>query len=151
MPSCSGDGACFTDCFCGCYDPITDEDHEVCTCGHREHKKRYCREAPCVHNCEFVKCTNFDLCKTSIPQRELVPGTDMCHECWAYRGKLTKSAEPEECVVCLDKKIVVELSCHSSHKICLDCWDKTIHSQAYPSKCPLCRAAIGAWKFNPSN
>jgi hypothetical protein len=155
MSNCEGKGTCYEHCACECYDAETDEDYEVCSCGHRIHKLKYCRKDPCVHNCEFIKCKNFDICGISTPEWDMKnhPGGEvgLCFECWAYRGKLKKTPTMDECGICLEDKILVELSCHSLHKICIDCWDKSIHSKKYPSICPLCRKTIGSWKFNMSS
>ena len=77
-----------------------------------------------------------------------IPGQDMCFECWAYRGKLKKTSSPEECPVCMDEKLLVILSCHETHKICLECLDKTNESK-HVTKCPLCRKSIGNLKLYP--
>jgi hypothetical protein len=152
MSSCEGNGACYKYCECKCYDAETDEDHKVCSCGHRIHNVKFCRKDPCEHNCEFIKCKNFDICHVSTPQWNMAehPGGELglCFECWAYRGELKETSLLEECGICLEDKIVIELSCHPTHKICLECWDKTIKTQKFPSKCPLCRKVIGKWKFN---
>jgi hypothetical protein len=37
MANCQGDGSCYKYCECECYDAETDEDYEVCACGHRSH------------------------------------------------------------------------------------------------------------------
>jgi hypothetical protein len=154
MSNCKEDGSCYKHCACECYDPETDKDNEICRCGCRSHKLKYCRKNPCIYNCELIKCENFDICGISTPKWDTInhPGgvVGLCFECWAYRGKLKKTSEHQECGVCLEDKVVLELSCHSTHKICLECWDKSIHSQKYPSKCPICRKVLGAWKFNLS-
>ena len=152
MSECKGDGECYKHCECECYDPETDEDHEVCTCGCRGHNLRYCRKAPCVHNCETIKCKNYDICGISTPKWNMTnhPGGDvgLCFDCWAYRGELKKTSEREECSICYENKILVELSCHPAHKLCMSCWEKTINSKKFPSECPLCRKVIGSWKYN---
>ena len=154
MSNCEGNGKCYIDCSCECYDAETDIDHKVCTCGHRSHNMKYCRKDPCVHNCEFIKCKNFDICGISTPKWDMDnhPGgaIGLCFECWSYRGDLKQTIKPEECCICSEEKILLELSCHSTHKLCLDCWEKTINSQKFPSKCPLCRKDIGCWKINSS-
>jgi len=145
MSDCKGKGTCFKDCFCN-------EDDEICYCGHRIHGVRYCRKEPCIHNCEMIKCKNFDTCGQSSPQwaMDMHPGGHfrLCFDCWAYRGEMKKTSQPENCSICYEDKIVVELSCHSTHKLCLECWDKTINYKRFPSECPLCRKVIGAWKRN---
>lgn len=152
MSNCEGKGTCYEHCSCECYNAETDEDYEVCSCGHRNHNLKYCRKNPCVHNCEFIKCKNFDICGISTPEWDMKnhPGGEvgLCFQCWAYRGELKKTSTEEECGICLEDKILVELSCHSLHKICIECWDKTINSKKSPSICPLCRKVIGSWKFN---
>ena len=152
MANCQGDGSCYKYCECECYDAETDEDYEVCSCGHRSHNVKYSRKEACVHNCDFIKCKNFHICGISTPEWDMAnhPGgaLGLCFNCWAYRGELKQTSEPEECSICSEDKIVVELSCHPTHKMCVECWDKTIDSKKFPSKCPLCRKAIGAWKVN---
>ncbi len=37
MANCQGDGSCYKYCECECYDAETDEDYEVCACGHHSH------------------------------------------------------------------------------------------------------------------
>ena len=150
MSSCSGDGSCFEHCFCMCYDLETDEDHLVCTCGHRIHVDRYCRQSPCPYNCVFMKCKNFDNCGISMPKWDMMnhPGgvLGLCFNCWAYKGELKRTSEPQECPICCEEKILVELQCHSTHKICFECWNKTIDAKKAPSSCPICRKRIGGWK-----
>jgi len=152
MVICEGDGSCFKYCECTCYDKETDKDHENCICGHRIHSVKYCRQQPCPHNCELRKCKNFDSCGVSTPLWNMMnhPGgaVGLCFECWAYRGELKRTTTNEECGICMEEKILVELSCHPTHKICAECWEKTIDSKQYPSTCPLCRKSIGAWKVN---
>ncbi len=149
--SCSGDGTCFQDCLCMCYNPETDEDHLECTCGHRVHDLRYCRKSPCPFNCVFVKCKNFNVCGTTMPKWDMMthPGgaLGLCFSCWAYNGELKETSQSEECPICREDKILVQLKCHSTHKVCMDCWNKTIDSKAPPSTCPMCRTSIGGWKF----
>jgi len=152
MTECTGNGKCFELCECICYDIETDIDHEVCSCGHRSHNVRFCRKGPCVHNCEFIKCKNFNICKTSSPKWYIDEhpgsGVGLCFNCWAYRGKMRNVEEPADCGICYENKILIELDCHPTHKLCLECWDKTIDSKPYPSRCPICRKALGSWKFN---
>ena len=152
MANCQGDGSCYKDCLCYCYDSETDEDYEVCSCGHRSHNVKYCRKDACVHNCDFIKCKNFQICGISTPEWSMAqhPGGELglCRNCWAYRGELKQTSEPEECIICFEDKIVVELSCHPTHKMCIECWEKNIDSKNFPSKCPICRKVIGAWKVN---
>ena len=150
MTDCSGNGLCFKECFCICYDEVTDVDYDVCICGHRAHNVKYCRAEACKYDCKFQICKNFEICNMVMPAwcYDRFPGDGACFDCWAYYGPMTKSDKDEECAICLEDKIVVGLSCHPSHKICFGCWDKTITSQPYPSQCPLCRTAIGGWKLN---
>lgn len=151
MANCEGNGTCYEYCECECYDIETNEDYETCTCGHRNHSLKYCRKNTCINNCEFIKCKNFDSCGISTPMWDMInhPGGDvgLCFKCWAYHGELKKTSTAEECYCCCENKILVELSCHSTHKICFDCWNKTIDSKKVPSECPLCRKSIGSWKF----
>lgn len=148
MANCKGNGECYESCSCGCYDAETDKDYEVCTCGHRSHNLEYCRKDSCIHNCEFIKCKNFEICDISAPKWAYPPGCDLCYHCWKYNGEMKKMSETSECCICLEDKILVELSCHSTHRICIECWNKSVHSKKYPSECPLCRKVIGAWKYN---
>lgn len=150
MPNCSGNGVCFRECFCDCYDEATNIDHDECVCGHRSHNVTYCRTVACVHKCEFQKCKNFEICSKEMPAwaYDRFPGNGSCFDCWAYFGTMKKSSVAEECAICLEDKIVVGLACHSTHQICFDCWNKTIASKPYPSQCPLCRTEIGGWKLN---
>lgn len=150
MQVCKGNGACFKRCACSCYDPITDVDNDVCTCGCRAHSVEYCRAAPCTHDCKLVQCKNFGVCGIQAPkwQFDLFPEghNRLCFDCWAYRGVLKQTEEVELCTICFETKQLVVLSCHASHKLCLTCWDTTINSRATvldPSSCPLCRKVIG--------
>lgn len=148
MSACGGNGLCFNECYCICFDEETDVDNEVCTCGHREHNVKYCRTMDC--SCEMVQCKNFAVCATVMPgwSFDRIPGSGLCFDCWAYRGLMKKSSEVEGCAICMEEKVVIGLSCHPTHKMCLECWDKTIESKPFPSCCPLCRASIGGWKLN---
>jgi len=154
MSACEGDGTCYTWCECMCFDSDTFEYHETCSCGHRSHTLKFCRENPCIHNCELIKCTNFDICGYSMPEYESSQQKNrgreqgLCYNCWYYHGKLKKTSEPEDCCICFEEKILVELSCHSTHKLCFDCWDKSIKAKKLPSTCPQCRKQIGFGKYN---
>jgi hypothetical protein len=154
MSNCEGDGKCYKYCECECYDYARNIVFDICSCGHRSHNLKYCRVDTCIHNCKFIKCNNFDTCGISTPEWDMMnhPGGEMglCFKCWAYYGKLKRTSQPENCAICLEDKILVELSCHSTHKLCIDCWDKTVDAKKFPSECPLCRKHIGSWKYNPS-
>jgi hypothetical protein len=148
---CTGDGRCFTQCYCICYNKDTDEDHPICICGHRTHGTEYCRKEPCIYKCRYIQCKNFVICGISMPKwsMEQIPVGNMCFNCWAYRGNM-EASQIEECIICNMEKQVIVLQCHSTHKICLECWDKATHSKKYPSTCPFCRKDIGGWKCNSS-
>ena len=150
MSSCKGNGECFRQCYCVCYNEDTDEDHLVCTCGHRTHKIPYCREQPCMYNCDFIKCKNYDICGISVPKWDMMnhPGGELglCFTCWAYNGEMKKTLEPDNCPVCYEDKVLIELSCSRLHKVCKECWDKTTESKGCQTSCPMCRKYIGKWK-----
>lgn len=148
MLLCKGDGTCFEQCYCVCYDPVTDEDYDECICGRGGKGACYLKTFEC--SCTLIECKNFDICKKALPKwaYDRLPGIGLCFDCWAYRGVMKKSDLAEECAICLDTKIVVSLECHHLHKLCLECWEKTIDSKPFPSCCPLCRKTIGAWKVN---
>jgi len=150
MQTCKGNGECFKRCSCTCYDPITDVDHDVCTCGCRAHTMEFCRAASCKYDCEMVQCKNFGICGYAAPhwyfERFPEGYKGLCFDCWAYRGVLIQTKEHEVCSICLETKQLVQLSCHPSHKLCIGCWDATINSKLAvltPSLCPLCRKVIG--------
>jgi hypothetical protein len=109
--------------------------------------RRCVRENPQL--LERRKCKNYDICGAEMlsVSMDKIPGQNMCFECWASRGELKKTYSPEECPVCMDEKLLVELSCHNTHKICLECLDKTNESK-HVTNCPLCRKSIGNWKLN---
>jgi len=65
MTSCGGDGTCLKQCFCECYNEDTNEDNEICVCGHREHSLYgYCPS----NCCKPVKCGNYKYCGVKIPK-----------------------------------------------------------------------------------
>lgn len=152
MP-CNGDGTCFNQCFCGCYDDEACEiESEVCTCGHRAHKKHigsegifdiYCRKN-CPMNCQLEECNNFRLCDIKQPLWLLNTNNGMCLQCAITIGKIKFLDIQDDCPICLETKDMIQISC-GKHKVCLDCW-KGVSKSAGKTACPLCREHIWAWR-----
>lgn len=120
--SCTGDGICLQQCT------------------HRAHNG-YC-PSTCRYNCKPVECHNFQLCGQKRPQRLLDSHNGMCMDCAINYGKMTTTNEIKECVICMEQKTMVQLSCQR-HSTCITCWKRICDTtQSYPARCPLCREGI---------
>jgi len=145
MSDCDGSGFCLETCFCRCYDEDTGEDFEVCTCGHREHRKnpahddyRFCASvSSCIHNCKLIPCNLFELCGMKITPAEAKFCEDMCTECHKKYGKVVKTEEMAECPICYDTKQMISIRCN--HKFCWECYKQSCVGGILEVKCPLCR------------
>ena len=151
MAECTGRGECFDQCCCICCDDEECEiPSEICSCGHREHKKFiggdtecdiYCKE-DCSYNCKLIECHNFRLCGQKRPQQELNWHNDMCMNCAISIGKIKFLDIKEDCPVCFENKDMIQVTCEK-HNFCIDCWKKV---EGCPRSCPLCRENIWKWK-----
>ncbi len=161
MTSCNGNGECLRQCGCECYDSETDEDYEICTCGHREHMVNnysYCPSNCCV----MIECRNYKYCKEKEPKWLLDCNNGMSVACAAQMGPHKITDQIEECCVCLENKKMIMLKCN--HKICNDCWynitvinypnnanntnntnndDDETDEETKENICPMCRKVIG--------
>ena len=152
--NCTGNGACFDQCCCICYeDEECEIPSEVCTCGHRDHPKIiggptecdiYCREE-CSHDCQLVECHNFRLCGKKEPQVSLDHDNGMCMNCAVKFGRIKFLDTQDDCPICLETKDMIQISC-GKHNVCLDCWKQAsaTPNRPIPLSCPLCRESI--WK-----
>ena len=149
--SCIGDGTCFQQCCCICYE---DEECEVpsefCACGHRKHtdlfEGEYCQDE-CPHNCKLVECHNFKLCGRKRPKWYLSCHNGMCMDCAVMIGRIKFLDEKEDCPICMEHKEVIQVSC-GKHNVCIDCWKQLSETpdRPIPLRCPLCRESIWNWK-----
>ena len=145
MSSCKGEGACFEQCGCCCYDEELNIPSEICTCGHRTHGDSGFCNTGCPHSCKLIECHNYKMCGYKGPQRLLDSHNSMCMGCAIHIGKIKFLDEKDDCPICLINKDMIEISC-GKHKFCLDCWKDWSENniQAAPLTCPLCRNPI--WK-----
>jgi hypothetical protein len=122
--SCQGDGMCLQQC------------------SHKRHNG-YC-PSNCQHRCQLVECHNFKMCGQKRPQSLLECYNGMCMDCFISYGKLTFLDVKEDCIICMENKEMVVVTC-GKHKVCIECWKKISTSvTSYPLRCPLCREPI--WK-----
>jgi hypothetical protein len=152
MSDCNGRGECLKQCFCECYDEVSESYLPVCICGHRDHPKLiggsteydvYCKP-DCPKKCTLVKCHNFDMCGEKCPQWLLDCDRGMCKNCAVMIGKIKFLNEKDDCPICFINKDMIEISC-GKHKVCLDCWKQWSETgNKIPLTCPLCRESI--WK-----
>ena len=150
--SCKGDGSCFHQCCCTCFeDEHCEIESEVCTCGHRGHQTYiggtteldiYCREE-CRMNCQLVECNNFRICGKKEPLWFLNTNNVMCLLCAITIGKIKFLDIQDDCPICLETKDIVQICC-GKHNLCLDCWKNICKSEGKPA-CPLCREHIWDW------
>lgn len=135
--SCDGNGYCLHQtCGCSCYDEDTDIDHDVCTCGHRDHKcGGYCplSVTNCKHNCQLVECR---LCKTYQPNHISLIHNGYCGNCASIMGCHTVSDIIEKCSICLETKQMVILKC--GHHLCMHCQYKIGIDPKNNWLCPFC-------------
>lgn len=150
MSLCNGNGSCFQQCCCSCYE---DDDCEIplieCICGHRNHTRIiggndqcdiYCQEE-CQHKCKLIECYNFRLCCKKYPKNLLDCYNGMCLNCDMMLGKINFTDKKDECPICLETKDMIQIGC--GHNLCLDCWRKMSETkQTIPLSCPLCRKSI---------
>lgn len=128
MNTCNGE--CLNQCQCECYNEETDEDYEVCVCGHREHNG-YC-PSDC---CSPVECRNYQYCHTKLPKYITFIHNGMCANCDAMLGRHRITNEVDECCVCYENKRMIVLECN--HKLCNDCLYQMSHISN--NRCPMCR------------
>lgn len=147
--TCTGDGTCFNQCCCICFeDEACEISSETCVCGHRDHTNllngEYCQEK-CHHNCNLIECHNFRMCGVKEPHWLLNCNNGMCHECAVMIGRIKFLDIEDECPICLETKDMIQISC-GKHNVCLDCWKKASATpdRPIPLSCPLCRESI--WK-----
>lgn len=151
MTDCKGDGSCFEQCCCICFeDDECEVPSELCTCGHREHANNllegeYC-QYECPHGCKLVECHNFRLCGKKEPQWFLNCYHGMCHQCTIMIGKIKFMDTKDDCPICMENKNMIEVCC-GKHHVCLDCWLTLSNTKdsPIPLSCPLCRKSI--WKY----
>jgi len=129
MSNCKGDGECFTQCECDCYDDNTEIYYDICICGHRKHKG-YCP----TNCCELIKCVNYDICKKKRPQRILNIHKGFCMGCHMLIGSYNITQHKEECPICEQNNNIVILDCN--HKVCKKCW--YIRCERNNHNCPIC-------------
>jgi hypothetical protein len=103
----------------------------------------YRPQITCAHHCKPVKCYNYVFCKNKRPLIELLEYNDLCTMCAFLYGKMKQTESVEECVICMEEKKMIELSC--KHRFCASCWVSVCNTtNHYPTLCPLCRTSI--WK-----
>ncbi len=80
----------------------------------------------CSHNCQTIKCPNFELCKSSLPKVLMDCYNGLCLDCdmmfgtWqGGKGKLN-TKENTECPICLKKVKCISLP-KCEHYVCIEC------------------------------
>lgn len=139
---CSGDGSCFENCWCYCYE----DDYnmliqcKICECGHRSHAGNCPPKKQCIYNCKLIECENFLFCGEKMPKWKWFEYQGLCINCSTYVGKLLFINITAECTICTDVKKLIQLSC--GHRLCSDCWKTICDSTKRIACCPFCRKGI---------
>jgi hypothetical protein len=77
----------------------------------------------CPHKCSAVKCPNFLICDSIVPQWILGCNKGTCTSCGYTFGTKLTFYESVECPICLeDKPGVKQVNC--DHKVCIDCFKR---------------------------
>jgi hypothetical protein len=107
---CKGDGSCLeqTDC--------------------RNGYKKY-DDVSCSHNCQPIRCPNYCVCESLVPQLYLWCYKGLCSSPCATSFGYLQFTESKECPICLETKPCVKgLKC--DHTTCIDCF-KRCHLPPY--------------------
>jgi hypothetical protein len=96
--------------------------------------------------CEIKECHNFLFCQNKDKDWVIEQHGGTCADCWMYFGQIKDTNENKECNICNETKNIIKIACN--HEMCYDCWKKIADDHHnVPTKCPYCRAQIGAWKI----
>lgn len=150
MIKCLGDGGCLSSCECTCYNKLTEQYNDICSCGHRSHYG--CCPTNC---CTPVKCRNFLFCQRVHPEWVANCRDNLCITCAIKMGKHMLTNLSQDCPVCFEDKQMIVLEC--THKICNECWFNICNkyftdiSVAESPSCPLCRNKNGWTNTSTSN
>ena len=68
-----------------------------------------------------------------------------CADAKAFVGPLIENLRTTECVICSGDVLCINLPCHETHTICLDCLPKITNN-----KCPYCRAPFQVARQRPA-
>ena len=83
----------------------------------------------CVHNCEPIKCPNYNICNNLRSEQLLKSFGNVCYECHMFFGKwrgwnnILKQDIIEECKNCSETKLCV-LNEKNKNYLCVDCFKK---------------------------
>ena len=122
--NCSGDGSCLQQ---------TDDGYE---------------ESECIHNCQPVKCVNYELCESELPQWLAYKRiqTPICINCdVSFAGPLQFINKTEECCICMDNRDLFVKFQQCTHEVCCKCfreccgWSTDEDQSERLENCPFCR------------
>ncbi len=143
--SCSGRCYVQFSCECKCFEDCDCDYDAECSCDHLDSCSYLSdpRHNQCVIYCKFAntccslfKCSNHFVCKNEIPKFVFERNNGVCDGCYFQFGSLKKSEKKEECGICMDELVSVELECkHSMCQTCLENW----FEESEDRSCPYCR------------
>lgn len=85
----------------------------------------------CSHKCLPVKCPNFVVCDSIVPQWILGCNKGTCTTCGYTFGRILTFYESVECPICFeDKPGVKQINC--DHKVCIDCFKRCRYGGTIP-------------------
>ena len=117
------------------------------------------KKSECQHNCKSIKCPNFKVCNTIVPQWYLDCHSGRCQSCNMFFGNWNGSGgcgnlnfvDNIECPICFENKEGVNMP-RCDHYICIDCFkyiyfkdcEEEIAEQQYNNEenlrcCSICR------------
>jgi len=84
----------------------------------------------CEHNCKLIRCPNYFLCSTAVPQWVLWCHDNLCYSCdfsfgtWQGGSGVLQRLDDIECPVCFEEnKVGVRLP-KCEHVLCTECFKK---------------------------